>query len=155
MATRTAFDATAGSVLTATNLDKHAGGWIGYVQVTANQTSITSLVDITSLTLTVTALASRYHKTTMFLGSLASTVSADSVNAHITDGSNVDKQIAGVTLGAAGAGATMIVQVVETGWSGSTTRKGRIERAAGTGTITLGAAATQPAFLLIEDMGSA
>jgi hypothetical protein len=152
LATRTAYDATASSVLTATNLDKHAGGWIGYVQVTANQTGITTIVDITSLTLTVTALANRYHRTTLYLPGVQSTVTTDAVTASLTDGSNVQVQQASVVTGA--VGTTAIVTAVETGFSGSSTRKGRIARASGSGSVTMGCLSTAPAWLLIEDLGS-
>ena len=49
MAVRTAYAPVAASVLTAANLAKVAGGWIGYNEVTANQGSISTTVDLTSL----------------------------------------------------------------------------------------------------------
>jgi hypothetical protein len=42
VAVRTAYAPVAATVLTAANLAKLPGGWIGYNEVTANQTTITT-----------------------------------------------------------------------------------------------------------------
>ena len=55
MAVRTAYAPVASTVLTAANLAKLPGGWIGDAQVTANQTGITTATDLTGLTVAVTA----------------------------------------------------------------------------------------------------
>jgi hypothetical protein len=154
VATRQAYDASSGTVLTAANLDKHAGGWIGYVEVTAGQTGITSEADITSLTLTVTANASRYHKVSWQCEVDVSNLDTVPV-VKVTDASNNAKGQTTMAFPIINVGHTFAGSVVETGWSGSTTRKLRAVRALGTGTVDINAAATSPAFLLIEDIGSA
>lgn len=153
MATRSAYDATASTALTATNLDKHAGGWIGFVADTAGQTSITTVVDATNLTLTVTARSGCYHKVTCKVD-VSSSVAGDVIELQITDGSNTMTNRAEIVAGAAGTGETLTATSVESGWSGSTTRKARIRRVSGTGTITITATGTAPSFLLIEDLGT-
>ena len=59
MAVRTAYDAVAGSTLTAANLDRYPGGWIGYAEATTGQTGISGAADLTSLSVTVTVGTSR------------------------------------------------------------------------------------------------
>lgn len=64
MASRTAYPATesAGDILTTTNFDKLPGGLIGYATATSNQTGITTITDLTSLSVTVTVNTSRLIK---------------------------------------------------------------------------------------------
>ncbi len=62
MATRTAKVWTALDVATAADLNKLAGGWIGYAQNSVDQTGITGTVDVTSCTVTTTVGTSRYIK---------------------------------------------------------------------------------------------
>lgn len=153
MATRTAYDAVAGTALTATNVDKLAGGWIGYAQVTSNLGGYTTpAADLTGLTLTVTANSNRYHKVS-FKVEVSSSVTNDVAEVLITDGggTQINRGAAACVTGV----LSLVGMTVETGWSGSTTRKLRMNRASGTGTLQMSASATTPAFILIEDMGSA
>jgi hypothetical protein len=124
-------------------------GKMGYVQVTASQGSITTVVDLTSLTLTFTALASRYYRVTGFVFAFTSTVSTDRCDFSITDGAGTRVQRGGFMC-AAGSGG--VVQVVLQPGAGSKTYKLRAERV-GTGTITMNSDATSPCFILIEDVG--
>src|SRR5262245_32050604 len=48
------------------------GGVIGYVAVTSSQGSITTIVDLTSLTITFTALADRRYRVTGFVANFTS-----------------------------------------------------------------------------------
>lgn len=124
----------------------------GYAQITANQGSITTIADVTGLTVTWTAVTGRSYRIAVQCEA-SSTVAADVVIVAITDPSNTIKTRATTVLPTATVSATLAASVIESGLSGSTTRKVRAQRALGTGTITLTAAATFPAFILVLDIG--
>jgi len=124
----------------------------GYVQVTANQGSITTIVDLTSLTVTFTALASRYYKITGY-GQLQSTVANDTAILTIADGAGTQLQQTNVVLPVANASEALMTQIAIQPGAGSKTYKLRAARNTGTGTITFAAGATFPGFILIEDIG--
>jgi len=128
-------------------------GKMGYAQVTATQGSITTpVVDLTSLTLTFTALASRYYRVSGF-GLFASTVADDMFTVTITDGAGTQLQQASIQLRVANVSQLWTIQYVVQPGAGSKTYKLRSVRATGTGTGTLTAGATFPNFILIEDIG--
>jgi hypothetical protein len=154
MAVRTAYAPVAGTVITAANHVKFPGGWIGYNEVTANQTPITSITDATGLSLTVTAGTSRKVKITGYVG-FQSTVGTDIGVLQITDGSNVAVNVCNVQ-----CNLTTVAQVIAHAQavlnpsSGSNTWKLRVARGGGgSGTLALVAAATTPSFVLVEDIG--
>lgn len=120
-------------------------------QATSDQGSITTVTDITSLSVTWNAVSNRNYLVTIYVR-VASTVANDVVQVQITDGSNNQKQQGQVAaLSATPLG--MAVSVILTGLSGSTTMKGRIVRAAGTGTVSIYASSTSPAYISVEDIG--
>lgn len=156
----------AGDVLTAANMNLLPGGKMGYAEVTADQTGIsTSNVDLTSLTVTWTAVAARRYRTTVWANIEIDTspTVVTLPNIKITDGSNNQKQVGYGVWAAASVGnvvkSTVCVSVVETGLSGSTTRKARglsTDMAGGNGdTFNIKASATSPAWILVEDIGPA
>ena len=146
---------TAGDVLTAANCNLLPAGVVGYAEKTANQTGITSIVDVSSLTVTWTAVASRRYRTS-FVILVGSTVLDDVATIRITDSSNNVKQDCALYCRSTTVvTATLCGSVVETGLSGSTTRKLRAVRTAGSGTMEIAAAATYPAYILVEDIGPA
>ena len=147
----------AGDVLSAANLNLLPGGKMGYAERTTDQTGITSVTDITSLTVTWTAVAARRYRTSVYLN-LESSVAADIMEATITDGSSSQKALGVVVMSALTAEndyMTIVVSTTETGLSGSTTRKVRARRRSGTGSVALRAGATYPAHILVEDIGPA
>ena len=143
---------TAGNVLTAAQMNRLPWGIMGYASVTANQSGITTAVDVTGLTVTFTANSTRYYKTTVYTFSAQQNTAAGYGEIRITDGSNVQKQ-SGVIYQLAGVQALMCISVVETGLSGSTIRKARALTTAGT--LLLAASATSPMFIVVEDIGQA
>lgn len=143
---------TAGSILTAAQMNRLPWGIIGYAQATANQTGITTEVNVTGLSVTFTADSTRYYKTTIYTFSVQQNTAAGYAEFKITDGSNVQKQN-GVIYQLAGVQSPMCVTVVETGLSGSVTRKARALTNAGT--LLLAASATAPMFIVVEDIGQA
>ena len=149
----------AGDVLTAANLNLLPGGKMGYAEVTADQSTITTVADLTSLTVTWTAVAARRYRLT-FEGSLE-TSSAPSVNTvYITNSSNTAVATRAFSLAAnASAGETpqwVGATVTLTGLSGSVTYKVRAAYTPDSvGSLTLKASATAPAYFLVEDIGPA
>ncbi len=128
-------------------------GTLGYVQVTANQTPITTLVDLTSLTLTITYLATRRIRITG-ITNWSTTVNADSVQVTIVDTAG-PTVLATANVGLVSTGQVFFgyVTAVIVPGAGAKTIKLQAARVVGSGSETMGASATQPAFLLIEDIG--
>lgn len=155
MAVRTGYVGTqvAGDVLTAANFSKLPGGWLGYVEVTADQTGITTEVDLTSLTLAVTVGTSRRIKIT---GSVMaqSTIAGDAVVLQIKEGGTYLQAVQNNT---PVAGQPMVFErsVVLTPTAGAHTYKLALARASGTGTISMRASATFPAWIDVVDIGPA
>lgn len=127
-------------------------GTLGYVQVTAGQSGITTPVDLTSLTLTLTAGTGRRLRVSAFCFFQSTVVDDLATLTILQDGSQVS---AGQTLmRPAGQPTSVFVAVVISPTAGSHVYKLQGGRAVGTGTLTMVALATVPAFLLIEDIGS-
>lgn len=127
-------------------------GVLGHVAVTANQGSITTEVDLTGLSVTVTVGTSRRIKITGYTRGIESTVAADEISFRIKEGATQLEQ-SQVTVGSANRGYTQLVQVSLTPSAGSHTYKLTAVRSAGTGTLTMAASATAPAWILVEDIG--
>lgn len=148
MAVRTAYDAVSGTVLTATNLDKYPGGWIGYAEVTANQTGISALTDITSLTVTVTAGTSRRLLAEGYCRITQQTSSGVGEVYILENGTQVNRSS---FTRSAGDNGMHHPRAVRTPSSGSNTYK--LAASVGSGTLDIIASATQPAFILVQDLG--
>lgn len=88
MSTRTPFSATAAAKYNATDHDKMPKGWLGHIEVTTNQTGITTEVDLTNLTLTVTVPANRMLEITAKVP-VSSATADDRVGINIKEGSTV------------------------------------------------------------------
>lgn len=124
----------------------------GYAEVQANQTPTTSLTDLTSLTVTITATGTRRIKLTGY-GAIASTVNTDTVALFIREGGTT---IAGAYVSvnaSSGSGFNDLVIYSFVPTVGSHTYKLSAQRIAGSGTVSLIASATNPAYLLAEDIG--
>jgi hypothetical protein len=148
---------TSGAILTAAQMNRLPWGIVGYDQRTSNQTGIGGVTDILdtgggSLSVVWTATSSRYYRTTLYVPYGEQQVAASFPSILITDGSNVIKQKSEMYQ-ESGAGAFFSAVVVETGLSGSVTRKGRAQTLGNT--VTLGGSATFPIFIVVEDIGQA
>lgn len=131
--------------------DGIGNGVVGFAKILATQGSITTIVDITGLSVTFNANPARTYKTTIF-GNMFSSVANDINYMVLTDSANTQLQISEVSQGPTGAqGRSGICVLVETGLSGSVTRKVRGYRL-GTGTAQLQASSTIPAFIVVEDI---
>lgn len=125
---------------------------LGVATKTSDQTGITTQVDITGLTLTMTLLTGRRYRTSL-KGEVYSTAADGAFVFVITDASNT--QLTRIT----GPGTTASYSVYgyyeENGAGVSVTRKARGSKAGGTGSVAFGASASYPAYLSIEDIGPA
>lgn len=144
---------TSGTILTAAEYNKLPRGVVYYNLVTANQSTISTTVDITSMTAaTWTATSTRTYRTTVYIPQILQNTSTGIIVGRITDSSNVDKQQWNWQL-AAGEYGAVNMQVIETGLTGSVTRKARISTNAGT--LNLVQSSTAPGFIMVEDVGAA
>lgn len=151
MASRTGYVATESAldVLTTTNFNKMPNGLIGYATTTSTQTGISSVTDLTSLSVTVTANTSRLFKITAYVVVFQQT-STGTVTLSIKESAT--------TLGAgqkavvASNAAIMHVTTLVTAPSaGSHTYK--LTLATSAGTVDTSSSAAQPAWIMVEDVG--
>lgn len=125
----------------------------GYAQVTSNQTGITTMTDLTGLSVTWTAVAGRRYRVS-FKVLVFSTVANDDANVWVRDGSSASLNAYGVRAVSTTHGIMVAGSHVLTGLSaGSQTVKLSLQRAAGSGSVALAAASTHPSFILVEDIG--
>lgn len=154
MASRTAFPGTATNTTHLASEDNSLpGGWIGYVEITSSQGSISTETDITGLSVTVTVNTTRRIKLTAYCSGWLSTVNGDRAVMYIKESTTKLQEARSSTTAAGVATDAIIVQAVLAPSSGSHTYKVSFERNAGTGSLTFGAGTTNPAFLLVEDVG--
>lgn len=132
-----------------------AWGELGYAQVTANQTTITTEADLTSLTTTVTVGTDRKIKITGN-GIFTRTVADGVTQFRIKEGTTT-LQIANIrNASTAGETCQAICRLDDTvATAGSHTYKLTLALATGTGSVGLTASSTNPAFILVEDLGPA
>lgn len=130
-----------------------AWGEVAYAQATTTQSGIGATVtNLTSLTVTFTALAGRKYKTTGYLPFISQNTATGAQDLYITDGSNNLKQRAtNKLLAAIFAPVTIILREVP--GAGSVTRKLRLSTSSGT--VDSLADPAYPAFILVEDIGPA
>lgn len=152
MSVRTAYAGTVadGDVYTASNHSRMPGGWIGYAEVTANQTGITAETDLTGLTVTVTVNTSRRIMVSAFV-QVTRTVADGSTNLFIKEGA--------AHLQEADPDAETLwpvaVSVVLTPSAGSHTYKLALARGTGTGTVGITADTGRPNYIYVTDVGPA
>jgi len=144
---------TAGNVLTAAQMNRLPWGIAAFAQKTTDQTGISAEADVTSLSVTWTAISTRYYKISVYLAPIRQITSAAIVVPKITDGSNNARVQANVSLGIDEFTSLAIAEVV-TGLSGSITRKARIGTTAGTVSVLAGTAG-QGNYIVVEDLGQA
>ena len=151
MPARTAYDAVGGTALTATNLDKYPGGWIGYAEVTTGQGSISTITDLTNLSIAVTVGTSRRIRVT---GKIYANASGVVLAAELVIREGGTTLNGGRLLyGTASQDQSIMAEWIGTPGSGSHTYK--LSLAATASTINMTASATAPAYILVEDIGPA
>jgi len=121
---------------------------LGYAQVVANQSSITSIVDLTSLTVDVTVPAGARIRITG-AGTFTQASTSGSIELTIFEGATqlveAMEQVPTAALQQA-----IYATVILTPSTGAHTYKLRARTATGAGAATLSAAATNPAYILVE-----
>ena len=124
----------------------------GYAQVTANQTGITTSVNLTGLTVTVTVGSGRRIRISG-QGWFSSSVASDTGQLLIQEGATVLNGGQVVTPAGAGQLASTFVSAILQPSAGAHTYKLTAARAGGSGSMTFNAGATFPAYILVEDIG--
>lgn len=142
-------DAGIGSTQLAAGLGR---GVLDYAEVTSNQGSITSsTVDLTSLTLTVTVRSGARIRITGCI-TVTTDVNGDTADFKVRESSTQLKRTSS-TLPTAALGETLTVTAIETPSAGSHTYKLSLARSQGSGTLTMVASSTDPAWIMVEDIG--
>jgi len=127
-------------------------GAIGVATASSNQTGIAAAAaDVTSLTVTWTAVANRRYMTKVIIPTFSQATSKSYVTLYVTDSSNSVKQSGNQVIGAGDDGQLNMFVVESSIAAGSATRKARISTTAGSGIIT--ASATVVPTIIVEDIG--
>lgn len=127
---------------------------LGYAQVTAGQTGITTVTDLTSLSVAVNVPYSGHRVKITGWASMLRSV-ADGITGFLIRESSTTLARADAVFRAASEDTTKTVMAVIAPTSGAHTYKLSLERTTGTGTTDLVANSIQPAFILVEDLGPA
>jgi hypothetical protein len=129
-------------------------GVLAYAQVTANQTGIAAIADLTGLAVTVTIPTGRYISITGHAGALRQNTSQGTIVGTFREGSTILGRWTTSTVVAGGFGpghGTMVIPAV----SGIHTYKLSLQTSAGTTDLLADASGSQgPAFILVEDLGA-
>lgn len=131
-----------------------AGGQLGYAQATANQGAITTEVDLTNLTTTVTVGTGRRIS---IRGRVAfSNTAADNrMDLNIKEAAAVLQRGFVQSVVTSANAQTVETSIVLTPTAGAHTYKLAAARGTGAGTVTMEAGADFPAYILVEDIGAA
>ena len=142
---------TSGAILTAAQMNNLPWGSAGYASNTTLSQNVTSLTDITSLSVTFTAVTGRIYKVEGWVY-MATT---EGTNPSVLSIRNGATQLQSTTLNLqiANVAYSQYVCYVGTFTAGSTTVKLSGARGAGSGTLTASSAATTPAQILVTDLG--
>lgn len=121
------------------------------------QTGITTVEDLTNLSVSWSAVSSRLYRITWkFL--ITGTAANDLAAVYLTDASNgqADRSLHEIPALLSGSGYVMSIGMhYATGLSGTITRKLRMERNVGSGSLSAYASGTEIGFLVVEDVGAA
>jgi hypothetical protein len=155
MATRTSVVGTfaTGDVLTEAHMDSLPAGWLGYIEDTTGQGSITTEASLTGLSLAVTLNASRRIEVRC-CATVQTTVAGDSIIYRIKEGATVIKAFPQAVTAAGGPGALGVeFSRTITPTAGSHTYNVTLQRSSGSGTLTHVADAANVSFLRVMDVG--
>lgn len=145
---------TALDVLASADMNLLPGGQVGYAQITTSQLLITSVVDLAGLTVTWSADSSRMYRTSWYFAA-SSSVANDVASVRCTNSANTQIGITTTGLLSTTYNYVYTGSVIETGLSGSTTRKLRALRTDGTGNIAINANTDAPCYIVVDDLGPA
>ena len=144
-----------GAVLTAAQQNAFGFGVVALALVTSNTTTSAS-VEQTRASVTWTAIANRYYKITWVEGSVGNGANASVNNQYLRTTTTAGTIIGTTTIYYPSASLQQgsVCSVVTTFSAGTQTVFARVVSNAGTNTTYTGSA-TQPAYLLVEDIGPA
>lgn len=151
-------DYTAGQVLTAAQADDWAQGVLGRAQSTSGvgPTSGTTILDILSAPVVTIAATNRLIKVTIQWRSLNVATDAGIYTVMIREGSTkLNEQAHKVETTGTGQQGGTLTHYIASPSAASHTYKMSIQRATGTGTVTVEADPTYPIQILVEDAGTA
>lgn len=148
-------DFSVGQVLTSTQANQFPRGVMALAtNTTGTQAGVTTVVDITGMSVTFTAVANRNYKFTYHIYAVP-TVTNACFTVNLQQAATI-KQISIANGGVATVGATVNGLFISTFTAGSTTLKLTGALTAGsTGSFTFAPAGVLPYFLLVEDIGPA
>jgi hypothetical protein len=126
-------------------------GLVGYAQITSNSVAFSALTLISGLSITWTAVAGRRYSL-RFSGEIIQGVATDVWVMSLEDTSATLKRITACNNNTSST-SVEATYITNASISGSKTWRLNGVRAGGTGTITVGASSTYPAYLAIEDLG--
>ena len=125
-----------------------------YSSKTANQGSITTVTDVSDLTVTITCTSSRLYMVQV-QAMVLSSVLDDVCLLTITSGSNVAYQRASIVSQNTGFGQNCPVFTIQSGLTGTQTFKLRAERQSGTGSLTVIGGTDYASRIVVSDIGPA
>ena len=129
------------------------GVMVSATPVVADQLGISSQTDLTGLSVTWTAVTGRRYRITG-TGEVTATAADGAWVVALTDAGNTQKKRATDACTTTSA-RSWTIEHEETGLSGSQTRKLRMQKAGGSGTVGLSSTtANNPATLTVEDIGN-
>lgn len=154
MATRTPHTGVALEVFTAANLTKYPKGWLGYFAKTSDATGYTTEATITGLGGTITTGADRmlrFHLVTAVQSSQAS----DRWKLRLKVNGTTYQEFRNPSTAANLSDTGNLFAIADDLAAGSYTIIVTLERTAGSGTLTHACSTTNPAILIVEDIGPA
>lgn len=128
-------------------------GMIYENEVTSNQTGITAFTDLTGLSATWTAIAGRRYRTRVRVH-VGQSTGGQRADLQLADGSNNPLDTSLLYPGDLNGSYAMEVEYEEVPGAGSVTRKARLARGVGAGTVSMNASASLKAKITVEDIGT-
>lgn len=145
---------SAGNILTAGDMNLLPGGLEGtntsVATKTGDQTGISTITDVTSLTVTFTAVANRYYKITL-VGMVGNNSATAQMNWYIRNGGGTTLATGSHSPYTTGVIHSFTLVCLNAPGAGSVTYKA--SAAVASGTFTFYGSATAPALIMVEDAG--
>lgn len=133
-------------------MGRNPGGALGYAQAVAAQNTITTIADLTNLSVAVTVGANRRIRVSAQVPFRDAGGSSVTDTLYVREGATTLQESVAGNLGA-NEFADASISAILTPSAGAHTYK--LSAAAGSGTINMVASATKVAFILVEDIGAA
>ena len=149
-----------GNIFTAVQANQFPRGIMGFASSTSNYTLTTTMTATTGMSVTFTAVASRYYKITYYEPiAETTTVSGGQTNLKIFQTSTAGTQLTSTVLQNSAAlkvlGGVSAIAIISNFTAGSNTVIGAGSTTSTTGTPLLQRNLFFPSFILVEDMGPA